>query len=99
MKLDWFNAREAVAFAKEIAQDINKHFPPASQDGKPSNAKKNLGKFIEKVAIRTHLFKQQHKLNMYKKVKFLDTVKRELSGAGHEEAFINEAIHLLMPIL
>ena len=74
MILDWFNAGEAVAFAREIARDIDRLFPPTPQKRKPSPVKKDQKKFGNLV-VRTRTFTQQHKLNVYKKAKLLNTIK------------------------
>ncbi len=98
MILDWFNTREAVSLGREIAKDIDRLFPPTPQNRKPTPGKKDQKK-LDALMVRTRTFAQQRKLNIYKKAKLLNTVKWELRDAGHEEAFINEIIALLTPLL
>ena len=95
---EWFDTREVVAFARGIAQDINRLFPPAPQRKKPTSEKKDQKRF-DGLVLRTRTFAQQHKLNIYKKAKLLNTVKWELRDAGHEESQINEILALLTPLL
>jgi hypothetical protein len=95
---EWFDAREAVAFARGIARDIDRLFPRTPQKGKPSSAKKDRKKF-DSLVIRTRTFAQQHRLNVYKKAKLLNTIKWELRDAGHEETRINDIVALLTPLL
>jgi hypothetical protein len=93
MILDWFNAEEAVTFGQEIARDINRLVPLKS-----ASVRKDLKK-LDSLLARTRTYAQQHKLNIYKKAKLLNTVKWELRDAGAEEAIINEIIKLLAPLL
>jgi hypothetical protein len=95
---DWFDASEAVAFAREIAHDVNQLFPPTPQTKKSASAKKEQRK-LDALGRRTRTFAQQHKLNVYKKAKLLNTVKWELRDAGHQETLIDEIIALLTPLL
>lgn len=98
MILDWFNAGEAVTFGREIAREIDRLFPPTPQNKKSTSAKKDQKK-LDSLMVRTRTFAQQHKLNIYKKAKLLNTIKWELRDGGHEEALINEIIALLTPLL
>jgi hypothetical protein len=95
---DWFDAKEAVEFARAIARDINRLFPPAPRAGKPSSAKKDQKK-LDGLVLRTRKFAQQHKLNIYKKARLLNTIKWELKDAGHADAMIDEIIALLTPVV
>ena len=95
---EWFDAREAVAFAREIARDIDRVFPPSLEKRKPTSAKKDQKK-LDGLILRTRTFAQRHKLNVYKKAKLLNTIKWELRDAGHEESLIDEILALLTPLL
>lgn len=98
MILDWFNTGEAVSFAQKLARDIDQLFPPAPQQGRSVNAKKHQKKF-DSLVISTSIFAAQHRLNIYKKAKLLNTVKWEMRDSGHEEALINEIIALITRLL
>ena len=95
---DWFDASEAVAFGREIAHDVDQLFPPTPEKKKPASAKKEQRK-LDSLVRRTRTFAQQHKLNVYKKAKLLNTIKWELRDAGHQETLIDEIIVLLTPLL
>ncbi len=95
---EWFDAREAVEFARGIARDVDRLFPPAPHKKIPTSAKKDRKKF-DSLVFRTRRFAQQHKLNVYKKAKLLNTIKWELRDAGHQETLIDEIIALLTPLL
>ena len=98
MILDWFNAGEAVLFAKEIVRDINRLFPPAEQKGKAIPAKAYRKKFDSLIA-RIQTFSTKHKLNIYKKAKLLNAIKWEMKDAGHEEIIIDEFISFITPLI
>lgn len=95
---DWFDAKEAVGFARGLAKDIDRLFPIAHEQRNPASAKKDRKK-LDGLVLRTRTFAQQHKLNVYKKAKLLNTIKWELRDAGHEQALINEIVALLTPLL
>ena len=98
MILDWFNAGDAVFFAQEIVREVNRLFPPQDQKGKAIPAKTYQKKFDSMIA-RIRTFSSNHKLNIYKKAKLLNTVKWEMRDAGHEELIINEFISFIAPLL
>lgn len=86
-----------MAFAREIARDIDRLFP---RDGsqKAISPKKEQKK-LDGVARRTRAFAHGHRLNVYKKAKLLNTVKWELREAGHEEKLVDEIVSFLTPLL
>jgi hypothetical protein len=98
MILDWFKAGEAVLFAQEVVREINRLFPPTDQKGK-AIPKKVFEKKFESLVVRTRAFAQKHKLNVYKKAKFLNTIKWELREAGHQDDLIDDVIALITPLL
>jgi hypothetical protein len=98
MILDWFDASGAVEFGRAIARDINRIFPSTPEDRRSHSPKKDQKK-LDDLLRRTRIFAQQHRLNIYKKAKLLNTVKWELRDAGHDEKLIDEVIALLAPLL
>jgi hypothetical protein len=94
---EWLDAKEAVAFARGIAREIDNLFPRTPQK-RPTSAKKDRKKF-DSLVIRTRTFAQQHRLNVYKKAKLLNTIKWELRDAGHDKTLINDIVALLTPLL
>ena len=95
---DWFDARDAVTFAQGLVRDIDRLFPLGPQKTKPTSIKKDRKK-LDALVLRTRAFAQQHKLNVYKKAKLLNTIKWRMRDAGHEESLIDEIISLLTPLL
>lgn len=90
----WFNASEAVAFGEEIADEVERLFPLEERRTKPRNAKKEQNK-LGALLIRVKAFSSRAPLNIYKKAKFLNTVKWKLRDAGHDEQFVNDVVALL----
>ena len=90
----WFNASEAVAFGEEIADEVERLFPLEERRTKPRNAKKEQNK-LGALLIRVKAFSSRTPLNIYKKAKFLNTVKWKLRDAGHDEQFVNDVVALL----
>ena len=93
----WFDAQEAVLFARELARDIDKLFPLTSQRKRPASAKKDRKK-LDGLVLRTQKFAQHHRMNVYKKAKLLNTIKWELRDSGHDDALIDEVVGLLAPL-
>jgi len=98
MILDWFNTGEVVSFAHEIVRDVNRLFPPAEQKGKAIPTKIFRKKF-DSLIVRVRTFAMNHKMNLYKKAKLLNTVKWEMRDAGHEDNVIDEFISFITPLL
>jgi hypothetical protein len=95
---DWFDASEAVEFGRAIAHDVNRLFPSTSSDRRVHSPKKDQKK-LDGLLRRTRIFAQQHRLNIYKKAKLLNTLKWELREVGHDESVIDEVVALLTPLL
>ncbi len=94
MVIEWFNASEVVAFAEEIVREIEKLFPLDEKQAKPRNAKKEQKRF-DSLLARVRAYALKTPLNVYKKAKFLNTVKWKLRDAGHDEEFVSDVVALL----
>ncbi len=95
---DWFDASGAVEFGRTVAKDVNRIFPSTPDSRKTHSPKKDRKK-LDGILRRTREFAQQHRLNVYKKAKLLNTVKWELREAGQDENVIDEVIALMAPLL
>lgn len=83
MILKWFDASEAKEFGVSLAQDLLKQDALAKSENAKLARKKNqdaLVKFLDRIAI----FKQQHKLNFYKKAQLGNVFKWKLIEAGYD---------------
>lgn len=98
MILDWFNAKEAVAFGESLASDIASQMPLAPLKTKPRPAKKS-SKALDGLVFRVRAFALKTPLNIYKKAKFLNVIKWKLRESGYDEPFINEVVVLFTAAL
>jgi hypothetical protein len=89
MMLKWLDAREAQAFAKELAAFYAEKIPLESTLGSKKFATKTQDT-LKKMSQRIHQFKQAQPLNFYKKAKLLNTFKWALRDAGYDSAYIDE---------
>lgn len=94
MVIGWFDASEVVAFAEEIVLEIEKLFPLDEQHAKSRNMKKEQ-KRLNSLLVRVRSYAMKAPLNVYKKAKFLNTIKWKLHDAGHEQQFISDVVALL----
>jgi hypothetical protein len=94
----WFDTTEVVEFASSIVRDAHALLDDRSQKGRAKVAKK-AGRKLDSILARTRAFGAQHKLNVYKKAKLLNTVKWGLREAGHTDADVDEIVGLLAPLL
>ena|SRR5262252_381372 len=95
---DWLDAKEAIDFGRGLARDIDRLFPVTSEQRKSISPTKKQKK-LDGVIRRTRGFAQQHRLNIYKRAKLLNTLKWELRDSGHDDALIDEVVALLTPLL
>ena len=95
MVLRWFDSREAVTFAKSIAEEFNAKFPPGSvvEPGKQTRPK-DLKK-IERILERIFAFGKEKRLNFYLKSRFLNTLMWELKERGYDETFVKRLIETI----
>ena len=94
MIFSFFDTRETLAFAKEIADELRQSFPNTPEDPAPKTLRKESRKF-DRIVARTHAFAQKNKPNIYKKAKFLNAVKWQLRESGHDSQFVEEIVRLL----
>lgn len=94
MVLRIFDATETIAFAKRIAKEIQESFPNTPVPATPKTLRKGHRR-LDQIVGEVQGFFRETKPNLYKKAKFLNTVKWELKEAGREVQFIEEIIRLL----
>ena len=98
MAFGFFDSAATVAFAKEIALDVQTHFPNTPEPATVKTIEKGRKK-LDAIIARTKSFADQNKPNIYKKAKFLNTIKWELKESGHDPLFINEMVRLLAVVM
>jgi len=97
MNLDWFDAKDAIAFGHELAAFIIKSLAsPARNRKKDHNGSQHL---MKQIATKTAIFKQSHRINFYKKAKLCNTFKWTLIEAGWEKDSANHLTKELLLLL
>jgi hypothetical protein len=97
MPISWFDASEAKKFGFELAHFFIERIPFESTAKKDKSLAKKK-EVLDKMFARIAQFKQQHKLNIYKKAQLGNTFKWELSEAGYDEEFVDDLTKMLMKL-
>lgn len=88
----WFDAREAVRFAKSIVQDISAVFPPGQPPRPTQKERDKVAKGLENAFQRAADFGREKRLNLYKKAKYLNTLRWELVALDYPNGFVEEVV-------
>ncbi len=95
-----FGASKVDEFAKNLAQDIAKRYPPAiANNPERMVSQKRLTTILEEAFNRAHHFNHEQKLGMYKKAKLGNTFKWELKEMGYDKKFVEMATEGLIVYL
>ena len=87
------SGKDVDQFARSLAQDIAKRYPPAMDKGTAERkiSQKRLSAILEDSFGRAMAFKNQHKLGVYKKARLSNTFRWELQEIGYTSQFIETA--------
>jgi len=86
------SGKDIDAFAKTLAQDLAKRYPPALDKGSERKiSQKRLTTILEDTFARAVDFRRQHKLGIYKKARLGNTFRWELQDMGYSEKFVELA--------
>lgn len=96
MVLDWFDTKAIVALPEEIAQEIEKLRGAGASSTKAAGDNKGQmdQKKLDALIVRVQRFAMRQALNIYKKAKWLYTVKWRLKDSVEDVAFIEEILRL-----
>lgn len=97
MLLRWFDSREAVAFAKTIADEFATIFPPGSNPELGKLARHKDFKKLERILERIFVFAKEKRLNFYTKSRFLNTLMWELKERGYDKTFVKRFMETIVP--
>ena len=79
-------------FAKTLAQELAKRYPPAlDKGGERRISQKRVTTILEDTFNRAAEFKKQHRLGVYKKARLGNTFRWELEQMGYSKKFIELA--------
>lgn len=87
------SGKQVDEFAKSLAQDIARRYPPAMDQGAAERriSQKRLSAILEESFAKAVAFKNQHRLGVYKKARLSNTFRWELAELGYSERFVELA--------
>lgn len=98
--LDFFSSKDADEFAKSLARDIAKRYPPSMDASKEKKISVNrMTKILEDVYAKAVDYNQQKKLGWFKKAKLGNTFRWELTERGYSKEFVETATEGLVVYL
>jgi len=95
-----FGPSKIDVFAKSLAQDIAKRYPPVIANNPDQMvSQKRLTTILEDTFNRAQQFNRENELGMFKKAKLGNSFKWELKEMGYDEKFIDMATEGLIVYL
>ena len=92
MILEFFSSRKVTEFAKSLAQDVAKRYPPAIANNPAQMvSQKRLSGILEEAFTRAAEFNRENKLGWYKKAKLGNEFRWGLKELGYDQKFIEVA--------
>ncbi len=86
------SGKDVDGFAKTLAQDLAKRYPPALDKGTERKiSQKRLTTILEDTFSRAIDFRREHKLGVYKKARLGNTFRWELQEMGYSDKFVEVA--------
>lgn len=94
------SGKEVDRFAKSLAEEISKRYPPALDTAAERTlSDKRVTTILENVCNKAAAFKNEHKLGVYKKARLGNTFRWELEELGYSKKFIETATEGLVVYL
>ena len=84
----FFDTRKVDDFARGLASDLGRRFPPASEARTDKGAANQLAVVTEGLYARALRFHQENRLGVYRKAKLGTTFKWQLKELGYTDKFI-----------
>ena len=95
MTLSWFDAKEAKDFGETLAQLLIERTPAEGTLGEGRLTKKHTA-MLHQLDRHVVQFRQQHKLNVYKKAQLGNRFKWTLKEKGYDAGYIDLLTNWLM---
>ena len=90
--LEFLSTRRVAQFAKSLAQDVARHYPPAIANNPVQVvSQQRLTDILDEVFTRTTEFGREHKLGWYKRARLGINFRWELSELGYDKKFVDTA--------
>ena len=93
--LQWFNAADAVAFGKHMAQEVARIVPLEASQAKGKKEQKRLDKFRRAITHASDLGSKTP-LNFYKKARCANAMRWALIDKGYPKPFVEEVVRLVI---
>ena len=92
------SSKQVDEFAKGLAQEIAKRYPPTMDKGEGERriSAKRLTTILEEAVSNATAYRDQHKLGLYKKARLGNTFRWELAELGYSDKFIEVATEALV---
>ena len=89
---DRFSSKDVDEFAKSLAVEISKRYPPALDQAKEKKMSQNrITRVLEDVFNKATTFKSEKHLGLYRKARLGNAFRWELTGLGYSKPFIEIA--------
>ena len=89
--LKMFDTRELQQFASDLASDLGRRFPPASEKRTDPGAQNQIRIILEGLAARAARYQDEHRLGVYRKAKLANVFRWKLAELGYSTAFVERA--------
>lgn len=89
--------KELDTFAKSLAQDLAKRYPPALENSPDKKISPNrIAKVLEEAVAKAVQFNQDRKLGMFGKARLGNSFRWELKELGYSDKFVEFATEALI---
>lgn len=85
------DTQELETFAENLASDLGRRFPPASEKRTDPGAAHQIKVILEGLGARAVRYQLEHGLGLYRKAKLGNVFKWKLREIGYSEAFSERA--------
>lgn len=92
MIFDRLSGKEVDQFAKSLALEISKRYPPSLDQAKEKKISQNrIARVLEDAYGKAITFKSEKNLGVYRKARLGNTFRWELADLGYSKAFVEMA--------
>jgi hypothetical protein len=89
---DRFSSKDVDAFAKSLATEISRRYPPALDQSKEKKISQNrIARVLEEAYDKAIEFQSEKHLGIYRKARLGNTFRWELTEMGYSKPFIEMA--------
>ena len=89
---DRFSSKDVDQFAKSLAIEISKRYPPSLEQSKEKKISQNrIARVLEEAFAKAVAFKSEKHLGVYRKARLGNTFRWELQDMGYSKPFVELA--------